>query len=119
MSHWAKIKANTSKHKAMSYGRMKQEEERLGKEIDELMQQAEVVDAEEDEASGADHNGYNLPEQLQEREERLEKICSLREAGARKEGGTTPQRRSNPDHRRQRTEKLRRKGCQDDVDEAR
>jgi len=74
-----KLKANTSKHKAMSYGRMKQEEERLGKEIDELMQQAEVVDAEEDEAFGADHNGYNLPEELQRREERLEKIRSLRE----------------------------------------
>jgi len=48
-----KLKANGSKHKAMSYGRMKQEEERLGKEIDELMQQAEVADAEEDEAFGA------------------------------------------------------------------
>jgi hypothetical protein len=43
---------------------MKQEEERLEKEIDELMQQAEVVDAEEDKAFGAAHNGYNLPEEL-------------------------------------------------------
>jgi transposase len=74
-----KLKANGSKHKAMSYGRMKQEEERLEKEIDELMQQAEVTDAEEDEAFGADHNGYNLPEELQRREERREKIRSLRE----------------------------------------
>jgi transposase len=74
-----KLKANASKHKAMSYGRMKQEEERLGKEIDELMQQAEVMDAEEDEAFGAGNNGYNLPEELQRREERLEKIRSLRE----------------------------------------
>jgi transposase len=74
-----KIKANTSKHKAMSYGRMKQEEERLEREIDELMLQAEVVDAEEDEAFGKDNNGYNLPEELQRREERLEKIRSIRE----------------------------------------
>jgi transposase len=74
-----KLKANGSKHKAMSYGRMKQEEERLGKEIDELMQQAEVVDMEEDKAFGADHNGYNLPEELQRREDRLEKIRLLRE----------------------------------------
>ncbi len=74
-----KIKANTSKHKAMSYGRMKQDEDRLKREIDELMLQAEVVDAEEDEAFGADHNGYNLPEELQRREERLGKIRSLRE----------------------------------------
>ena len=60
-----KIKANTSKHKAMSYGRMKVEEERLEKEIEELMQQAEEVDTEEDEAFGKDSNGYNFPEELQ------------------------------------------------------
>ncbi len=74
-----KLKANTSKHKAMSYGRMKQEEERLEKEIEELMQQAEAVDAEEDEAFGKDNNGYNLPEELQRREARLQRICQLRE----------------------------------------
>ena len=74
-----KIKANTSKHKAMSYGRMKQDEDRLEREIDELMLQAEVADAEEDEAFGKDTNGYNLPEELQRREERLEKIRSIRE----------------------------------------
>ena len=74
-----KLKANASKHKAMSYGRMKQEEARLKREIDELMLQAEVVDAEEDEAFGADNNGYNLPEELQRREGRLEKIHRLRE----------------------------------------
>jgi len=74
-----KIKANTSKHKAMSYGRMKQDEDRLEREIDELMLQAEVADAEEDEAFGKDDNGYNLPEELQRREDRLDKIRSLRE----------------------------------------
>lgn len=42
-----KIKANTSKHKAMIYGRMKQEETRLKKEIEELMRQAEAVNKEE------------------------------------------------------------------------
>ena len=74
-----KLKANGSKHKAMSYGRMKQEEVRLGNEIDELMRQAEAADTDEDKAFGADQNGYNLPEELQRREERLEKIHSLRE----------------------------------------
>jgi len=74
-----KLKANTSKHKAMSYGRMKQEEKRLEKEIEELMRQAEATDAGEDEAFGEDRNGYNLPEELQRREERLERIRSLRE----------------------------------------
>ena len=74
-----KLKANTSKHKAMSYGRMKQEEERLKKEIEELMRQAEAVDGEEDQVFGEENNGYNLPEELQRREQRLEKISRLRE----------------------------------------
>jgi transposase len=74
-----KIKANTSKHKAMSYGRMKQEEARLKKEIAELMRQAEAVDKEEDQVFGEGNNGYNLPEELQRREQRLEKISQLRE----------------------------------------
>lgn len=74
-----KLKANTSKHKAMSYGRMKQEEERLEKEIEELMRQAEAVDKEEDQVFGEENNGYNLPEELQRREERVEKIRRLRE----------------------------------------
>lgn len=74
-----KIKANTSKHKAMSYGRMKEDEKRLEGEIEELMRQAEVVDKEEDKAFGKDSNGYILPEELQRREERLEKIRQLRQ----------------------------------------
>jgi transposase len=74
-----KLKANTSRHKAMSYGRMKEEEKRLEREIEELMQQAEVVDNEEDKRFGKENNGYNLPDELQRREERLNKIRSLRE----------------------------------------
>src|SRR3990172_2034394 len=74
-----KIKANTSKHKAMSYGRMKQDEDRLEREIDELMLQAEAADAEEDEAFGNDNSGYNLPEELQRREDLREKIFAIRE----------------------------------------
>ena len=74
-----KIKANSSKHKAMSYGRMKQEEERLKREIEELMQQAEVTDAKEDRLFGVGNNGYSLPEELRRREERLVKIRRLKE----------------------------------------
>jgi hypothetical protein len=58
---------------------MKQEEERLGKEIYELMRQAEVADAEEDKEFGVDHNGYNLPEELRRREDQQSKIRALRE----------------------------------------
>jgi transposase len=105
-----KLKANTSKHKAMSYGRMRQEEERLEREIEELMQQAEAADAREDEAFGKDNNGYNLPEELQRRGERLEKIRQLREeleqekrAEQRLKEGQTPaiedkEQRSFADH---------------------
>ncbi len=74
-----KLKAYTSRHGARSYGRMNQEEERLSKEIDALMEQAEILDREEDEAFGKDNNGYNLPEELKRREERLERIRSIRE----------------------------------------
>ena len=80
-----KLKANASKHKAMSYGRMKQEEERLKQQIEELMRLAETADAEEDKAFGTDSNGYNLPEELQRQEERLNKISSLREELEREE----------------------------------
>ena len=74
-----RLKASTSKHKAMSYGRMKQEEGRLEEEIEELMQQAEAADRDEDKEFGKDKNGYNLPEELQRREDRLAKIRRLRE----------------------------------------
>jgi transposase len=74
-----KLKANTSKHKAMSYGRMREEEKRLEREIEELMKQAEEVDREEDRVFGEDNNGYNLPGELQRRQERLEKIRQLRQ----------------------------------------
>jgi transposase len=74
-----KLKANTSRHKAMSYGRMKEDEQRLEREIEELMRQAEAVDSEEDKVFGKDNNGYNLPDELKRREERLNKIRGLRQ----------------------------------------
>ena len=49
----------------MCYDHGKQEEERQGKQIDELMKQSEAVDAEEDEEFGADHKEFNLPKELQ------------------------------------------------------
>ncbi len=69
-----KVKANASKHKAMSYDRMKQEEKRLEKEIEDLLRQAERVDRKEDQQYGRDQRGDEIPEELQRRESRLKKI---------------------------------------------
>jgi hypothetical protein len=69
-----KIKANASKHKAMSYARMQEEEARLKREIAGLLKQAEAKDqADEDRYGPDDHNGA-LPQELKRREDRLRVI---------------------------------------------
>ena len=70
----SKVKANASKHKAMSYGRMEEEEQRLKEEVKRLLEQAEKVDAEEDARYGRERSGDELPPELARRETRLEKI---------------------------------------------
>ena len=70
----AKVRANASKHKAMSYGRMKQEERRLREKIRALTERAEREDAEEDRIYGEEKRGDELPEELRRQEDRLEKI---------------------------------------------
>lgn len=69
-----KVKAWASKHKAMSYGRMQEEEQRLRAEIEELTRRASQVDAEEDAAHGEENAGEEIPQELRRREQRLEKI---------------------------------------------
>jgi transposase len=69
-----KVKANASRHKAMSYDRMKQEEKRLESEIAELLKQAERTDRKEDQEYGSENRGDEVPEELQRRESRLNKI---------------------------------------------
>jgi transposase len=75
-----KIKANASKHKAMSYKRMKEEEARLEAEVQELLKKAEAVDEEEDRTYGKDKRGDELPRELAFRESRLKKIREARAA---------------------------------------
>ncbi len=75
-----KIKANASKHKAMSYKRMNETEARLKQEIDALLATAEKTDAEEDARFGKDRHGDELPAELQRREKRLEKIREAKAA---------------------------------------
>ncbi len=74
-----KLRANTSKHKAMSYGRMRQRETQLKDEIARLVQQADAQDVGEDQTYGADSDGYSVDEELALRERRLAKIRALRE----------------------------------------
>ncbi len=69
-----KIKANASKHKAMSYGRMKEEEKRLRGEIQALVKAADDVDALEDVQFGPNFRGDEIPQELRRRENRLKVI---------------------------------------------
>jgi len=70
----SKVKANASKHKAMSYGRMGETEKRLRKEVQELLKRAEAVDKEEDQRYGRECQGEELPAELQRRETRIARI---------------------------------------------
>jgi hypothetical protein len=75
-----KIKANASKHKAMSYERMVKKEEQLKREIDELMSQAEQTDETEDRQYGKGKRGDELPPALARRESRLKMIQEAKAA---------------------------------------
>lgn len=81
-----KIKANASKHKAMSYERMKQAEPELAAEVERWMSQAEGEDTGEDAKHGPNRRGDELPEHIVKKQQRLEKI---REAKAALEAEAT------------------------------
>jgi len=68
-----KLKANASKHKAMSYGRMKEKQQQLKEEVKQLLAAAEAADEEEDCQFGS-QRGDEFPEELQRRESRLARI---------------------------------------------
>jgi transposase len=75
-----KIKANASKHKAMSYKRMQEEEARLKKEVADLLNRAKATDEEEDQRYGKSKKGDELPKELAFRESRLKKIREAKAA---------------------------------------
>jgi transposase len=98
-----KIKANASRHKAMSYDRMKAEEERLKGEIATLLAEAQASDDAGDLQHGPDRHGDELPDELARRQSRLAKIQSAKklleerakleaaeEAARRQAGGKSP-----------------------------
>ncbi len=98
-----KIKANASKHKAMSYGRMKQKETEIQRQVREMFERAEQIDREEDRLYGPDRRGDELPAELATREGRLKKIREAKaalEAEARKKAeaeGKDPDQAKPPD----------------------
>ncbi len=69
-----KLRANASKHKAMSLTRMKQEQERLEQKVRELLAAAEQADEQEDTQYGKAHRGDRLPQELRRAQSRLERI---------------------------------------------
>jgi transposase len=91
-----KVKAHASKHKAMSYGRMKEQEQKLTQEIEALLERARVTDAQEDARWGVDQGEEQLPQELQRRQQRLAKIeaakarLEQRQAQADRERGRHP-----------------------------
>lgn len=75
-----KVKANASKHKAMSYDRMLEKEKALKAEVKQLLLQAEAADAEEDARYGKNRRGDELPAELERRESRIRKIREAKRA---------------------------------------
>jgi transposase len=76
----SKVKANASKHKAMSYDRMGTKRRQLRDEVRHLLAQADAADAAEDATYGADRHGEELPAELQRRESRLRRIREAKRA---------------------------------------
>ncbi len=76
----SKVKANASKHKAMSWGRMQEQEKAIRKQVKELLVRAAETDAEEDRRYGKNRRGDELPEELQRRETRLRRIREAKKA---------------------------------------
>ncbi|HEX9575070.1 MAG TPA: IS1182 family transposase, partial [Myxococcales bacterium] len=75
-----KVKANASKHKAMSYERMKEKERELKTKVKALLEAAKNEDAYEDQKYGVSRRGDELPEELQRAKSRLAKIRAAKKA---------------------------------------
>lgn len=96
-----KVKANASKHKAMSYGRMAEREAALEVEVQAILDEAEAVDAAEDELYG-DARSDELPPELRTREGRLRKIREAKAALEREARERTGTADAVPDPKAQR-----------------
>ena len=85
----SKFQGNSSKHKAMSYGRLKEKEQALSKEIDNLIEKASRSDKEEDQAY-KDQTGYEIPEDLKHKKVRLEQIKEAKVVLEQRENALNP-----------------------------
>jgi transposase len=97
-----KIKANASKHKAMSYQRMKQREAELQAEVDRWLAAAEAADAEEDQRHG-NKRGDELPEWVADKQKRLAKVREAKaalEAEAKEAAEEETRRRAESEEKR-------------------
>jgi transposase len=95
-----RMRANASKRKAMSYGRMQAEEKRLREEIRELVNRAKRTDAEEDKRYGRDRRGDEIPDELATREKRLATIqAAMKRLEARQRADDEEAGRKPGDHR--------------------
>jgi flagellar biosynthesis GTPase FlhF len=98
-----KIKANASKHKAMSYERMKKREAELKAEVDRWLEAAEAADAEEDRLYG-NKRGDEMPDWVADKEKRLQKIREAKaelEAEAKAAAEAEQRRRQEAEEQRQ------------------
>jgi len=87
-----KVKANASRHKAMSYGRMLQSERELGAQIDALMARAKAADeAERDEPE------LDIPAEIARREARRAAIAAARERLEQRQREADLERGRDPD----------------------
>jgi transposase len=96
----SKIKANASKHKAMSYARMVEAEAELAREVADWLARAQAEDAAEDTKHGSARRGDEPPDWMRDKQSRLARIRAAKaelEAEARQAEAARPPRPTNPD----------------------
>lgn len=100
----SKVKANASKHKAMSYGHMKAKEQELQAQVQRLLSEADRQDEVEDTHYGKDRAEEDLPKELKRRESRLKRIRQAKEAleeEARREAQEASKEQAQPEDKKQ------------------
>jgi hypothetical protein len=104
----SKLRANASKHKAMSYERMCEKEQQLTAEVARLLGEAQAADEAEDKQHGKGHRGDELPAELARRESRLRKIreakAALEEEARQRAGVAATEAQAKIEDRKKRAE---------------